>query len=174
MEKTKNIEVPQEMYDKLMALATEMTTQDMRITAMPHLFQVREEERVYDWGCNGDNHCFIYDGEYECDYEDENDLGDIIKSYCANRDIESPNLQKMDMDDMIEWLEDKGYDRCSWSIRHLYKNSFLTAKACQEHIESNKHHYTNPTDYLNHAFRNPEMELVSEFLCGLVGKKPHR
>ena len=31
-----------------------------------------------------------------------------------------------------------------------------------------------PIDFLNHCWRNPEMELVSEFLCGLVNKKIHK
>lgn len=51
------------------------------------------------------------------------------------------------------------------------ENCFLTEKACKEHIESNHYHYTDPKDYLNHAWRNPEMELISKFLCGLVGKE---
>jgi len=28
-------------------------------------------------------------------------------------------------------------------------------------------------DYLNHAWRNPEAELVSTFLCNLIGKDLH-
>ena len=50
---TKKIEVSDEMYDKLIELATEMTTQDMRGTRMPHMFQIRDWKKVYDWKCNG-------------------------------------------------------------------------------------------------------------------------
>jgi hypothetical protein len=62
---------------------------------------------------------------------------------------------------------------CSYSWEYEYSNHFLTAKACQEHIDRNDYHSNKPVTYLNHAWRNPEMELVSEFLCGLVGKKMH-
>ena len=54
------------------------------------------------------------------------------------------------------------------------KNAFLTAKGCKDHIEKNSYHYNDPIDYLNCAWRNPEMELISKFLCGLVGKEPHK
>lgn len=43
---------------------------------------------------------------------------------------------------------------------------FFTEKACRQHIEENKHHYRNPMDYLNFAFRNPEMET----LLGILSK----
>ena len=31
-------------------------------------------------------------------------------------------------------------------------------------VAANKHHYRNPVDYLNYAFRNPELEKVLEIL----------
>jgi hypothetical protein len=62
---------------------------------------------------------------------------------------------------------------CSYSWEYVYHNHFLTEKGCKEHIQRNHYHYNEPVDYLNHAWRNPEMDLISEFLCGLVGKKIH-
>jgi len=51
---------------------------------------------------------------------------------------------------------------------HLMVNAdvFFTEKACRQHIEENKHHYRNPMDYLNFAFRNPEIET----LLGILSK----
>jgi len=169
----KKIEVSDEMYAKLVTLATEMTEQDPRGTRMPHLFQVRTDERVYDWSMNGDYACWIYDTECY-DYHTKEDMYAIITEYCEGYDIPAPHIDDFDGYDMESWLEDKGFKQCSWSINHKYENAFFTAKGCQEHIKANKHNLANPLDYLNHAFRNPEMDLVTEFLCGLVGKEPHQ
>jgi hypothetical protein len=50
----------------------------------------------------------------------------------------------------------------------------LTAKAAQAHLDANDYHYHKDADvYLNHAWRNPEAELVTEFLCSLINKKMH-
>ena len=59
-------------------------------------------------------------------------------------------------------------------MEEKFSNCFLTAKAAQEHLDANDYHYHKNADvYLNHAWRNPEAELVSEFLCRLVGKNLH-
>lgn len=55
----KTIEVSDEIYAKLIELATEMTTQDPRGTRMPHMFQIRDWKRVYDWDLNGDTRVWI-------------------------------------------------------------------------------------------------------------------
>jgi len=41
----KTIEVSDEMYEKLVSIGTEMTTQDPRGTKMTHLFQVRDYKK---------------------------------------------------------------------------------------------------------------------------------
>ena len=56
---TKTIEISDEMYDKLIELANEMTTQDPRGTRMPHMFQIRDWKRVYDWELNGNTQIFV-------------------------------------------------------------------------------------------------------------------
>ena len=79
-------------------------------------------------------------------------------------------------DSLKDWLEEHVPDleEYSYSLEPEYTNCFLTAKAAQEHLDSNHYHYHKEADvYLNHAWRNPEADLVSEFLCGLVGKKMH-
>lgn len=178
----KTIEVSDEMYNQLIALATEMTTQDPRCTRMPHMFQIQTRYKVYDWGLNGDTKCYI-NGETEIETCEE--LIDLLKDY----DIEYPSdIEKMWEDnwwssddekfegkDLNEFIGEVLPDlkECSYSWNYKYENTFFTAKACKEHIESNHYHYNDPKDYLNHAWRNPEMELVTKFLCGLVGKEMH-
>ena len=47
------IEIDQDVYNQLVELAKEMTTQDMRGTRMPHMFQIRDWKKVYDAELNG-------------------------------------------------------------------------------------------------------------------------
>jgi hypothetical protein len=94
------------------------------------------------------------------------------------RDIEEPeNLKEMWNEDwhwnLDEWVDENLPElrKSSYSMSPVYKNSFLTAKAAEEHLKRNHYHYHKDADvYLNHAWRNPEAELVSEFLMGLIGK----
>ena len=77
-----------------------------------------------------------------------------------------------------KWIGDEGEevdedaeDARSYQVttEQRYQNTFFTAKACDEHIRLNHYHYKSPVCYLNHAWRNPEMDLVSKFLCELSG-----
>ena len=185
----KTIEVSDEMYAKLIELATEMTEQDPRCTRMPHLFQIQTDKKVYDYNLNGDFKILIdQGGGYELESFDdihnylENNGIDLAEDLSDNWDDEldyNGNLKKIWKEDFsvfLSILEEKEINlvECSYSLEQEYQNAFFTAKACKEHIRLNGYHYHNPKDYLNHAWRNPEMELVSEFLCGLVNKKIHQ
>ena len=167
----KTIEVSDEMYDKLIELANEMTTQDPRGTRMPHMFQIRDWKRVYDWGMNGDNFILIgVDGETI-------ETSDELKEYLENNEIDVPeDIVGIWDDPYDEFIEEKCPDLkpCSFSIEPNYTNHFLTAKAAEEHLRLNHYHYHKDADvYLNHAWRNPEMEMVSTFLCNIIDKKLH-
>jgi len=167
----KTINVSDEVYEKLIQLANEMTTQDPRGTRMPHIFQIRNWEKVYDWGLNGDIHIWVND------YETEIETLQEFKEYLEENGHEVPeNLEEIwdDSWDLGEFIEEKNIDlkQCSYSLKAVYENAFLTAKAAQEHLDKNYYHYSEKSDvYLTHAWRNPEMEFLSELLCSLVGKK---
>jgi hypothetical protein len=175
MSKTKTIEVSEEMYAKLIELATEMTTQDPRCTRMPHLFQIRDWKRNYDWDLNGNTPCWV---DSNGDYTVVETLDDL-KDYLDHNGVDEPdNLDELwdDAYDLRDWIEDNCGDlkECSYSMEPVYTNSFLTAKAAQEHLDRNDYHYHKDADvYLHHAWRNSEADLISEFLCGLVDKKMH-
>jgi hypothetical protein len=171
----KSIEISEEMYSKLVELATEMTTQDPRMTRMPHMFQIRDWERDYDWNLNGDTRCWIDRAD---DYLVIETL-DEFKEYLSDNGIDEPeNIDELweDTWDLQDWISDNcnNLEQCSYLMRAVYKNCFLTAKAAEEHLESNDYHYHKNADvYLHHAWRNPEAELVTEFLCSLISKNPH-
>jgi hypothetical protein len=174
----KTIEVSEEMYAKLIELAKEMTTQDPRGTRMPHLFQIRDWKKVYDAELNGNTIIWLDRGN-GIEIETVEDLIDYLK----NDEVEFDETQIREMwdswqgrgynDDLKDWLEEHvpALEEYSYSLEAEYTNCFLTAKAAQEHLDRNHYHYHKKADvYLNHAWRNPEADLISEFLCGLVSK----
>lgn len=180
----KSIEVTDDVYAKLIELAIEMTTQDPRGTRMPHMFQIRDWKRVYDWNLNGDIGIWIdRSGDYLeietfedlCDYLESDDVlpmdREKLKEFWDNEwDSFEYRDNSMTLHDLIEHYT--SLERCSYTLEPVYINCFLTAKAAQEHLDRNDYHYhKNAEVYLNHAWRNPEADLVSEFLCGLVNKK---
>ncbi len=177
----KTIEVSEEMYAKLIELAKEMTTQDPRRTRMPHLFQIRDWKKVYDAELNGNTIIWLDRGN-GIEIETVEDLIDYLKDGDVEYDEDEIKemwaswQDRMFDDDLKDWFEENKIEleEYSYSLEPEYTNCFLTAKAAQEHLDRNNYHYHKKADvYLNHAWRNPEADLVSEFLCGLVGKKMH-
>jgi hypothetical protein len=173
----KTIAISNDMYNKLVELATEMTTQDPRGTRMPHMFQIRDWNKVYDADLNGDTHIYLDRGNGI-----EIETADQLIEYLNDSEIEFDEVEIRDMwvNDsdfgLPDWLEEHVSDleRHSYSLEPVYTNCFLTAKAAQAHLDKNYYHYHKNADvYLNHAWRNPEAELVTEFLCGLIGKEIH-
>jgi hypothetical protein len=75
----KTIEITDEMYKDLIDLATEMTTQNPRGTRMPHMFQIRDWKKVYDWDLNGDIGIWI-DRSESLEIETFDDLFDYLES----------------------------------------------------------------------------------------------
>lgn len=163
----KTIEVSDEMYDKLIALSNEMNRQDHRCTAMPYFFQVMETKKIYgvDGDYDTDGYVWVKDGTTQNTIESmiealENDEVEFDKENATESFLE--NL-----------MEENGYVKGYYRNEEVYSNAFLTEKSCKEHIQANKYHYENPVDYLSHAFRNPDMEIISQFLCELTGGEIH-
>lgn len=170
----KTIEVTDEVYDKLMELSKEIVQQDHRYTRMPYMFQVQTKEKVWDSGLNGDTLMLVReDGTGEIGEWTE----ETVRNYCTEHGCELPEnigeLKYFPVDDFDKWLSQNNLIVSSYSIEYKLQNAFFTAKGCKEHIERNHYHYNSPTDFLSHCFRNPEMELVYTFLCGLQQKNIH-
>jgi len=180
--KTIAIEVTDEMYARLIDLATEMTAQDPRGTRMPHVFQIRDWKKVYDESGNGDHMFWLDRTSDPLEIETLESLLEYLETGGIEHDPEKIKTMWTDWEshswemDLKDWIEDHCPDLEYWSysMEPVYTNSFLTAKAAQEHLGRNYYHYHKDADvYLNHAWRNPEAELVSAFLCSLVGKEMH-
>jgi hypothetical protein len=162
----KTIEVSDEMHEFLMNLSKELNTQDHRSTAMPYFFQIQTQEKVPAAEGNG-TEAWMYDGSM---IETEEEITQAIAEY---KGLEIEDVTK-DSYEREQVLEEAGYRKVYYEMQDKYQNAFLTSKACDEHIRANKHHYKNPVNYLNHSFRNPEMEKLLTFLCGLTGKEIHK
>lgn len=163
----KTIQVSDEMYDALKALANEIKTQDNRCTAKPYIFQIRVT--VKDYGnLDGDEVAYHTEDWDELIDDDQlieylgNDIPDEIKEILEE---ESFLRSESEQDFLEKWLIlNRRMEKILYQTRYEYKNAFLTEKSCKEHIERNYYHYNEPVDYLDHAYRNPDMDLVFGFL----------
>jgi hypothetical protein len=162
----KTIQVSDEMYAQLMELSKEMNIQDKRATAEPYFFQIQTKKKIYvPDGCG--NECWVNDDN---EIETEEGINDTIFQY-EDEAIPIENIQSMKDYEKEEILERAGWRKVNYQFEDQYENAFFTSKACKDHIEKNHYHYHKPIDYLTHAFRNPEMELIFKFLSSLTDKK---
>lgn len=169
----KNIKVSDEMHKFLMDLSHELNTQDHRCTATPYFFQIQETKEIPTGDGLGES-VWVCDGEIHL--RTDEDIKEAIFEY-KEWDFESEEDCKK-FDDLheyeIEEILENNYRKYDITTEDVYTNAFLTEKACKKHISANSHHYNQPQDFLTHAFRNPELEKLFEFLCGLTGQKPHK
>jgi len=168
----KNIQVSDEMYDFLINLSNEITSQDHRSTRMPYFFQVQETIEIpASDGCGTE--VWVCDGTIVL--RTDNDIKEAVFEY-KEWDLENEDdLKRFDELQFfeIENILENNYRKVEITTAEVYSNSFLTEKACKEHIRLNKHNYSSPIDYLSFAHINPELEKIFEFLCGLTNKQIH-
>lgn len=158
----KTIEIKDEIYDFLMELSKELNTQDNRATAKPYFFQIQTNEEVaVPEGCG--EKAWYYDGSK---IQTQDEIDQVIFDY-YDPQYTMDEIKKMDEWDKFDMLRDHGWREVYFDFKKEYQNAFLTAKACKEHIRLNHYHYREPIDYLQHAFRNYELEMVLNFICGL-------
>ena len=161
----KTIEVTDEMHEFLMNLSKELTTQNHRGTAMPYIFQIQTKEQVPAVEGNG-TEAWFYDGSK---LETKEEITEWIAEW-KGLAIEDVTDNESDREDI---LQEAGFRRINYEMKEVYQNAFLTSKACDEHIKANGYHYNTPVNYLSHSFRNPELETLIKFICGLTGKEIH-
>ena len=153
------------MYNDLIELAKEYTTQDNRATAMPYLFQIQETKEVAAYNGCGETYWFCDEGG-KVEYDDEESV--IIMLWgCKTEKEAKEKYDELDDCEKDDIFEKNGYREFEVTTQQFYKNAFFTAKACKDHIQRNSYHYSQPTDYLNCSWRNPEMDLISNLLIHL-------
>ena len=177
----KTIEISDELFSQIEEISKRMNSRNHLWTAMPYFWTIREKKMVSsdDDACDfliisEDWETWLSSDSKESDFHKyirENDL----KSQYTEWRIDSHCIWKADQDELIEFLEEECWCH-KWWYQYIdtYKNSFFTYEACMNHIKSNHYHYTEPTPYLFHAWRNPEMEAIQELICEISWWKIHK
>ncbi len=65
------------------------------------------------------------------------------------------------------------YYRIQRDVPNLYAGFFFTAKACNEHLEANRHHYNSTAhSYAISATHNSELQTIIAFIKGEINVVP--
>ena len=169
----KNIEVTDEMYEFLMNLSKEIKEQDNRATATPYFFQVRETKEIAAHeGCGNE---VWWSTDYEIELRTDEDKVEWIKEHLEHFDeYEDKELisevEELDCWQLDDFLRYDDFQKFYVDTDYTYSNAFFTSKACDEHIRINRHNLKQPVNYLSHAYRNAEMDMMYKFLIGLTEK----
>jgi hypothetical protein len=150
-----------------MDLSKEINTQDNRATAKPYYFSVMEtvEEATGEgmgeevWVCDGSIALRTKEDIKEAVYE--------WKDWDLENKDHQEKFNKLNSFEIDEILE-KNYRKVSITQKERHSNCFLTFKAYKQHVKVNGHNLKNPQSFLNHAYRNEEMERLFDFLTGLT------
>lgn len=143
--------------ERLVDLAKRLTTQDNRSTRLPIWFLLQDiREEITD---NDAEYFLYYDSDDgEC-YRAKTAEG-ILTELLDAREEES--LAEFEREDLLSKIED---EMKSIKIEYETKRVFLTKKAADDHLKANYYHYSSKARiYVDHAWRDPEMELVHKLI----------
>lgn len=159
----KTINVTDDMYDFLSSLSKEIKTQNTRATRPPYFFQVQEDQEVSaPDGCGEE--VWVMDGEICLRTPEDIKIAYFeYKGWEIGNKEDEENYKKLYSWDIDEALE-VNYRKVNIEIKPKFSNSFLTEKACLEHIAFNRNNLTNPKPYLHAASRNREMDMLFKFI----------
>ncbi len=158
----KQICIPEESYNFMKDLAQKMKKQDNRSTASPHLYMIREKYKEYNLHGEGEFSEYVCEGEsYDKDqvieYMRENYLEDLTDEEC------------------MEKAEEDGYVEYTYNLETRFSetnpNVFLTEDAAKKHLKLNNYHFHGGFDYIIHAWRNPEMEMLFKVIADIGGRE---
>jgi hypothetical protein len=129
-------------------------------TAEPLVFLVQDAKVEIRPESYGDFYIY-YDEDYDFEFKGDcwtDLLEEVVNHYEENED----DFSKEDR----ESLEERITRNCVGGEKVFEtKRSFLTYKAAEDHIKANKHHYSEDVRiWCDHAWRNPEAELVHKLL----------
>lgn len=133
-------------------LQNRLKEQDPRGTALPIWFLLQDVIEEFDP---------VNDGEYYiyCD-------SDACETYRGNTPEEILKDMNLEDDEDKEKLLSDIEDNC-YPAKTKYETQriFITEKAANDHLKANYYHYTSKARiYVDHAWRNPEMELIYKMI----------
>ena len=161
MSRTVTIELPEHIAAQLIAIGKELAHQNNLGTAWP-IWCVMEHKKVYV------DYMQSWDGKerQDPDYFDPEDLCDDCHALYEAGDL--PDECASDLCDESTFAYYNTVD-----VPSFWKGPgmFLTQKACQEHIDSNRYDYTNPRTYAYRAYRNYELQPIIQALILMAGEE---
>jgi len=131
----------------LLAISSNLHTQDNRITANP-IFLVQQKHRVYGLE-ESDQYIWIDPSGEEVDDPDE--------------------IAQLDFKDEGGDL-DGDYRKSYYRDEYVFVQPFFTEHGAQAYIKVNGHNLREPRIYVEGGYRNAEWELVRTHLMGLRGE----
>jgi len=159
------IELPDNYGEFLIKLGKELATQDNVHSSWP-IWYVMEDKEVHG-NSSGD---YEHQRRKDSDYVPENSYCDSCQAILDGEDEDNEDLPEICPTDECSTDTYVYYD-----IERTYgsygSTFFLTQKACQQHIDANSYHYTNPRPYADSAFRNEELQALIQALILLAGEK---
>ena len=141
---------------KIKEIGQEMVKQDNRMTQYVMFVVWDRKERI------------VPDGFGETRRKNNEDSGSGLCRSCLEKYKNEEELE--------DWCDDCDQD-CFYEATNEFEPDltagvFFTAKACQEHIDENRHHYgPDVTTYGISCWRNPEMQAVQKHLIEGSGNK---
>lgn len=153
------------------ALAIRLKTQDNRGTALPICFLLQDVEERRAFG-SGEFVLFTDTNDREWRGHSEED---IKRQILAERRDEIEECEPEAFDKKEAQLEEEIAleiitGNC-YEMNHEFitKRIFLTEEAANNHLKANRHHYSDKARiYVDHFWRDPEMELVYKILTSFM------
>ncbi len=154
-----------EAMDFLKELVKEIDSQDNRCTADPYYYTIQTKEwRPVPDGCSGPHgesrEIWVENGDNST-FDSKEELIKQLKEN-SDEDITDKEIENIIEEDYTQYTEG-AFDK--------YENFFLTEKACEKHIKLNAYHYNEPHSYVDHTWRNPEIENLIKAIRALVKEK---
>lgn len=128
------------------------------------LLQDAEEECVFSG--EGGEYLIYYDNDSVYKGADCNEiLQEIIAEY-------KENDENLNSDEINNFREKIDLDAQEVKTRYETKRVFFTEKAANDHLKQNHYHYSSKVRiYVDHAWRDPEVELIRKLILSFAGDK---
>lgn len=153
------IEIPDSLAEQLIATGKELASQDNLHTNWP-VWYVTEIKKVQRPDGEGE-----FRERIDVDAIDDKDLCDDCRNLWENEGDIPNECDSYACRDTMYWF-DKEREFASYGSEF-----FLTQKACQEYIDANAYHFSNPKPYAGSAHRNHEIQPIIQALILMAGEE---
>ena len=163
-----NQNLTKEELEQAKKLSKRLQSQNNRATEPLVFFELQDIEKI---ACNTDydtpDYYYYSSDEWACDEPIGGETVEDIKSQIIKEAEEDgcpvliQEAKELDLDYFSEGLS-------SWKYMYIVKGIFFTEESAKNHLESNKHHFTDKARiYVSGSYRNEEAKLVYKILTSI-------